>query len=332
MKKTITDFAEAVRTETVKKLGREYKVTIETKSKNNKVVYTGLHIRKKGMESEPLVYLDDYFRQYQNGNMTISEAAECVVSASRKKGPSVDMKQFLEYEKIKDSIVYRLVNTEMNRELLDDLPHIEYLDLSVVFCCLVMEKGKSHAFIWIHNVHLKLWDVTVEELYRTAAENTQRLEKPELMDMEEVLYDVLKEEGTSLNDSAGYKKEKSDRKYDAEYREEEPDENIDAAYPEKCSSTVPVYVLSNTERLEGAACMLYPDLLRRIADRMDSSYYIIPSSIHELLLIPTAGFTDRDEMKAMIREVNDTQVKPEERLSYSLYGYDKKENKIEILC
>ena len=65
---------------------------------------------------------------------------------------------------------------------------------------------------------------------------------------------------------------------------------------------------------------------------MKSSYYIIPSSIHELLLIPTARFTERDEIKAMICEVNDTQVKPEERLSYSLYGYNKKENEVEILC
>ncbi len=83
-----------------------------------------------------------------------------------------------------------------------------------------------------------------------------------------------------------------------------------------------MYVLTNTERLEGAACMLYTDLLRKIADAVKSSYYIIL----------TAGFTDRDEMKAIIREVNDTQLKPEEWLSYSLFGYDKEENKVEILC
>ena len=129
MERTITDFAEAVRTETIKKLGGEYQVTVETKNKNNKAVYTGLHISRKGMEAEPLVYLDDYFRQYQNGNMTVPEAAECVVRASRKKGPSVEIRQFLEYENVKDSIVYRLINTEMNRELLDDLPHMEFLDL-----------------------------------------------------------------------------------------------------------------------------------------------------------------------------------------------------------
>ena len=313
MERTITDFAEAVRTETIKKLGGEYQVTVETKNKNNKAVYTGLHISRKGMEAEPLVYLDDYFKQYQNGNMTVSEAVECVVRASRKKGPSVEIRQFLEYENVKDSIVYRLINTEMNRELLDDLPHMEFLDLSVVFCCLVMEEEDNPAFIWIHNIHMKLWDVTVEELYWAASENTQRLEKPELMNIEEILYDVLPEEGFSLNEN---------------YRsmEEKTAGNNDAA------STVPVYVLSSRKRLQGAACMLYPDLLRKIADRMDSSYYIIPSSIHELLLIPAAGFADRDELKAMICEINDTHVAPEERLSYSLYGYDRKENKVEILC
>ena len=313
MERTITDFAEAVRTETIKKLGGEYQVTVETKNKNNKAVYTGLHISRKGMEAEPLVYLDDYFRQHQNGNMTVPEAAECVVRAGRKKGPSVEIRQFLEYENVKDSIVYRLINTEMNREFLADLPHMEFLDLSVVFCCLVMEEEDNPAFIWIHNIHMKLWDVTVEELYRAASENTQRLEKPELMNIEEVLYDVLPEEGFSLNEN--------DRSM-----EEKTAGNNDAA------STVPVYVLSSRKRLQGAACMLYPDLLRRIADRMDSSYYIIPSSIHELLLIPAAGFAARDELKAMICEINDTHVAPEERLSYSLYGYDRKENKVEILC
>ena len=264
MERTITDFAEAVRTETIKKLGGEYQVTVETKNKNNKAVYTGLHISRKGMEAEPLVYLDDYFRQYQNGNMTVPEAAECVARASRKKGPSVEIRQFLEYENVKDSIVYRLINTEMNRELLDDLPHMEFLDLSVVFCCLVMEEEDNPAFIWIHNIHMKLWDVTVEELYWAASENTQRLEKPELMNIEEILYDVLPEEGFSLNEN--------DRSM-----EEKTAGNNDAA------STVPVYVLSSRKRLQGAACMLYPDLLRKIADRMDSSYYIIPSSIHGVL-------------------------------------------------
>ena len=78
--------------------------------------------------------------------------------------------------------------------------------------------------------------------------------------------------------------------------------------------------------------MLYPNLFRKLSDVMDSSYYIIPSSIHELLLIPSADYTDREEIKAMFRKVNDNQVRPEERLSYSLYGYDNKNSRIENLC
>ena len=245
-----------------------------------------------------------------NKPMTTEELFNKICNILKEKGRLPDI---LEYENVKDSIVYRLINTEMNRELLDDLPHMEFLDLSVVFCCLVMEEEDNPAFIWIHNIHMKLWDVTVEELYRAASENTQQLEKPEIMNIEEILYDVLPEEGFSLN--------KNDRSM-----EEEPAGNNNA------TATVPMYVLSSRKRLQGAACMLYPDLLRKIADRMDSSYYIIPSSIHELLLIPAAGFADRDELKAMICEINDTHVAPEERLSYSLYGYDRKENKVEILC
>ena len=76
--------------------------------------------------------------------------------SQQKKSSSVEIRQFLEYENVKDSIVYRLINTEMNRELLDDLPHMEFLDLSVVFCCLVMEEVDNSAFIWIHNIHMKL--------------------------------------------------------------------------------------------------------------------------------------------------------------------------------
>lgn len=328
----ITSFAEAVRTEIVKKLGTEYQVTVERKNKNNKVIYTGLHISKKGMKAEPLVYLDDYFEQYQKGNITLSETVEYVARASRGKSPAVDMTNFLEYEKIKDSIVYRLINTEMNREFLEDLPHLEFLDLSVVFRCLVTEEGRSQAFIWIHNVHMKLWDVTIEELYQTAAENTQRLEKPEIMEIEEVLNHVMKEEGSGLYDHDRFMEKQSDRNDYDSYTEEKRDRNDYAECTEKCSAALPVYVLSNRERLEGAACMLYPDLFRKLSDVMDSSYYIIPSSIHELLLIPSADFTNREEIKAVIREVNDNQVRPEERLSYSLYGYDKKNSRIEILC
>ena len=148
------------------------------------------------------------------------------------------------------------------------------------------------------NVHLRLWDVTKEDLYRAAEENTQKLMPYEIRSMAEVLREIMDD-----------------------YEEE----------MEQFSDSVPMYVLSNRNKVEGAACMLYPDLLRDFSDKEGSSFYIIPSSIHELLLLPVEDDSDSAEIKGMIKEVNDTQVSEEEILSYSLYYYDSKEGKITML-
>lgn len=77
--------------------------------------------------------------------------------------------------------------------------------------------------------------------------------------------------------------------------------------------------------------MLYPGLIRDLADKFGKSFYIIPSSVHEVLILPTEDTEECAEIKSMIREINDTQVSPEEILSYSLYYYDREEGKIIML-
>ena len=166
---------------------------------------------------------------------------------------------------------------------------------------MVAQEDIGTASILIHNVHLKLWDISVEKLYQAAKENTQQLQKYEIKSMSEVLCEITRAENPEEF---------------AEYREE------------AFSDNVPMYVLSNKRRVEGAACMLYPNLVRDFAEAVGSSFYIIPSSVHELLLLPTAHLEESGEIKNMIKEINDTQVSAEEILSYSLYLYDKEERKI----
>ena len=100
---------------------------------------------------------------------------------------------------------------------------------------------------YICNIHMKLWDVTIEELYQTAAENTQRLEKPEFMEIEKVLHNVMKEEGSGLYDHDRFMEKQSDRNDYDSYTEEKRDRNDYAECTEKCSAALPVYVLSNRE-------------------------------------------------------------------------------------
>lgn len=222
-----------------------------------------------------------------------------------RKKENVDMKYFLEYVNVKNNIVYKLINTERNRELLEDIPYIEFLDLSVVFQCLLSRNESHLETLLIHNVHTKLWDVTVADLYKAAKENTGRLLPYEIRDMEDVIDEILEAEGTE------------------EFKYE------DCMVEPKSNKLM--YVLSNQKRIEGAVCIMYPGLLRDFADKIGSSFYIIPASIHEVLLLPAENPEDRENLKDMVREINDTQMEAEEILSYSMYWFDKSKGKICIL-
>ncbi len=302
-----SSFTMFVREEVEKRTEDCYKVRLDDVRKNNGVVLRGLTVTQDDSNISPTIYLNSYYEKYIKGRATLVNVVNDVMDTYRrnKVNQSVDMCYFLNYESVKERVIYKLVNTEKNKELLEDVPHIEFLDLSIIFQCLVAQEDLGRASILIHNVHLKLWEVSVDTLYQAAKENTQRLQEYEIKGITEVLRDIMC----------------------AEEVENIADEDCISAF----SGSVPMYVLSNKNRVEGAACMLYPNLIRDFAESIQSSFYIIPSSIHELLLLPTEHLEESQEIKHMIREINDTQVSVEEVLSYSLYLYDKEEQRIRKL-
>ena len=290
----IESFAEDVKENVKKKLGKGYEVTVRKVKKNNGVVCTGLCVSEDRASLSPMIYIDSHYDSYKKGNTTPAHTADYVADACRKKRPMVDMRRFLNYEGVKNSIVYKLINTDKNRELLEDLPHLEFLDLSIVFQCLVEDGKNGTATILIHNAHAKLWGVSVGELHSVAVRNTPKLLGYEIKSMKQMLFETLQREA-------------SDK--EAEY-------------------DVPLYVLTNRHRTDGAVCILYPNLLKDFSEALGSNFYIIPSSVHEVLFLPADNTDKNAEIREMIREVNDTQLVPEEILSYSLYYYDRETDEI----
>lgn len=297
-------FTGLIDTEVGKRLGDGYKVKLDTVQKSNGIVLTGLTVIQDKNNISPTIYLNNYYERFTKGDVTLDGVVKDVIDTynRNKVGHAVDMRYFLNYESVKQKIVYKLVNTERNKELLEDVPHMEYMDLSIVFQCLISQEELGTASILIHNVHMKLWDVTVEELFQAAEENTQKLLPYVIKPMQEVLCEIIQSE--------------DDGEFDYEQCMEE------------LEGSVPMFVLGNQSRVDGAACMMYPHLIEDFANAVDSDLYIIPSSVHELLLLPTENDTGDAEIKCMIREINDTQVSAEEVLSYSLYYYDREEGKI----
>lgn len=293
-----TNFTTLVQREVEKRAGENYRVKLNDVMKNNGVVLRGITLMQDDSNISPTIYLNPYYDAYENGDTTLGTVIDEVIDTyeRNKINRSIDMKFFLNYETVKSRIIFKLINTEKNWELLRDVPYIPFHDLSIVFQCLVSEERFGNASILIHNVHLQLWKVNARELYECALENTPLLQGYELADMNTVL-----EEMKALG-------------------------GIDDEEIEDMQQEVPMYVLSNKSRINGASCILYKDILKDFAMVVDKDLYVLPSSIHEVILLPSDGTQESEQLKEMVREINQSQVEKEEVLSDSVYYYRRSDD------
>ena len=88
-----------------------------------------------------------------------------------------------------------------------------------------------------------------------------------------------------------------------------------------------MFVLTNDTKVNGAAAILNDDNRQEIAEKV-GDFYMLPSSIHETLIIPKDAGMEFKELEQMVQEVNQTQVAPGERLSDHVYEYDAKEHEL----
>lgn len=289
-------FCTYMKTALQQRIGKEGQVVTKNILKNNNVHLCGLIITQQGSNLSPNIYLDDYYRQYVRGR-SLEEIELDVLEVYRKNMPDfkLDISFFTEWENVKQRVVMKLVNYEQNRELLNDVPHYRFLDLAVVFQYLMEAFTAGSGTILIHHSHLKLWDVTAEDLYLTARENTPVLFPYDFRNMCDVMQELM----------AG--------------------EEAEAFMPPV--ELLPMYVLTNRCKLNGAAAMLYENLLKDLSDRIGRNLYILPSSVHEILLVPAMDVVSREELSEMVREVNETLL-PEEVLSDHVYYFSRKTGKL----
>ena len=200
------------------------------------------------------------------------------------------MEFFRHYEKVKDRVCFRLIGRSGNEEMLKEIPCIEFLDMAVCFYYAYQGKRLGDGSILIHHSHRKMWGVCAEDLFRQAQVNTPTLFPWECTTLDEVLKEIT---GDDLFDR-------------------EP----------SMSEQLPMKVLSNSQKVHGAASILYPGVLESLAVGEGCNLYIIPSSIHEVILLPDKEEVFADELKQMVFIVNSTQVAPEEVLTNNLYYYD----------
>ena len=294
-----TEFVCAVEKSMSMKMKEGVKVSSYTAVKNNGRERTGIIVETPGVNISPTIYLEEYYQCYQSGK-NLEEIVEDIRSfyESIRKEESRDYKKILSYEGVKDRIVFKLINTEKNREFLKTVPHTDILDLSVVFYALLEVSREGAAMMTICENHLRQWDIGRDVLWKAAEENVRRILPAELFTMRH-----------ALNEIVGSAEAGSD------------EENLlDGGDGERDR----MYVLTNRMRSYGAACIAYPYIPGMIGETLGSDYYILPSSVHEVMIVPACGGLDGEELEEMVREINVTQVAEEEVLSNHIYYYERR--------
>lgn len=294
---TYSDFKQSVVSFLCKNLGNHAKISIRPVLKNNHVQYDGLIILENGSNISPTIYLNYYYRLLQK-KTPLSEILSQILDTylANKPDTTIDTSFFTDYNNICPHIAYKLIHASLNEHLLNDIPHKKILDLAIVFYCLLSGSEHENATILIRNRHLALWGVEPEIIYSQALSNTPSLLPPTLHDMNSLLFN----------------------------RKDFNRADVPKAVPS-------MYILSNPQKLYGASAMLYPGVLEDFSATVNGSFYILPSSIHEVILLPESSKSVSGTLNKMVQEVNLSQVSPEEVLSDHAYYYSLEERSIKIL-
>ena len=190
-----------------------------------------------------------------------------------------------------DKIYCRLIGPERRKENLTSGPGEEFLDLGIVYDLRLQTPGEERLSMRITDYHLHKWNMTAEQVRTLAWENTLRDQKEDFCSLSR----ILSESGFSVpSDEDG------------------------------------LYVLTNTDRYYGAVCIAYPGILSRIAGELGGDYYVLPSSIHECLMIRCEEYLQADGLRKLVAGINDTELQPADILSYSVYRYLKSEDRLII--
>lgn len=311
------EFTEKIKEKVQMFMGAEYKVSVQKIEKINTKGLYGLVIWDQKQNMTPNIYLESFYEEYQDGKSmdVIANQIIDIYKTAKPKAPET-FAHIHRFDEIKDKIYFRVVNFEKNRAILQKIPHIPVLDLALVFSVLVQRDKNGIGNVNISNELLADWNVDVEDIYKIARKNVSRLFPPMVKTMTDIMKDIMTKE--MIQNGAD---EDIVQMLDLFLDDEDRGGNKEEV----------MYVASNTDGINGASWLFYENELKQFHQRIGGNIYILPSSTHEIILVPSKKELLKEDLKEMVKEVNDSQVPEEDVLSYNIYHYDKETERIAIL-
>lgn len=294
------EFVDALK-ESLYERGNEVDVKISTVEKMNQS-YEAITITPEGSSIGMNLNLEVFAEAFESG-VPFDEIVTQVthkVEDHLADMPTFDVAALTDYEQMKGSIAMEVVAADRNADLLAKVPHQEMEDMAVVYRFVVSSDETGRASMLVTNDLLDKMGVTPEQLHADALENAPELRPVVIKGMSEVMMDMMGEDAPEMFGI-----------------DEFPQDEM-------------MYVATVPDKISGAGVIAYQEFMDQAAEKLGGDFYILPSSIHEILLVKDDGSVDFKDLKAMVEEVNATQVAPEEKLTDSVYHYDSKEHIFEL--
>ncbi len=293
----IQEFTQEICTEIAKILNCE--VQYKEVEKLNGAKHYGLIILEPGSNIAPTLYLEPFYDMYlytEDWKDTVDRIIETYQADCFPK--QLDMDWYKDFEKVQGLVFHKLVNFEANKALLEDIPYTRYLDLAIIYYVRYENDEIGDGSILIHNSHLKMWGCTIQDIAGLAEKNTPQLYPLAVS----TIWDFLKESTDGMEELL-------------------PSEETPSL----------LHVMTNEKKVNGAATILYRDALKNFADTVHSDVVILPSSVHEILLISLKENDNFAELRGMVHEVNHGGLAREDFLSDNVYLYRRDTGSIEIV-
>ena len=297
------EFYEYVKDNVKEYLPESYKdaeITLQEVEKNNGLKLTGITIPNGNQRIVPTVYLDSLYQEYINGkdvDSCVGDVADMRIEAQGK-AEFLDMgvPDIFDYEKMKDKLQMRICDKEWNTDRLEDKAFTEHGDFAAYYAVNLEENREGISSIPVTVSLMNEWGVSVEQIQADAM-MADRNRGVVLMNMNEIIKSMIfgEEPENLLNE-----------KLDIETMRE------------------PMFCLTNAQKMNGASLLLQEDIRKQIGECLGSDYFVLPSSIHEVLILPDNGLFEVPELNAMVKEVNGTQVERQEQLSDKVQFCDGK--------
>lgn len=280
--------------------GIEANISITEVNKVNQS-YEAITATPEGSSIGVNINIESFYTSHKLGEEyeAVVDKAVDIIETGFRDQPAVDIDSLTDYSKMKNKLVMEVVSAETNADVLKTVPHVEMEDMAVVYRFVLNEDKEGRTTVLATNKLIESMGITPEQLHADAMVNAPVIKPAVIQGISEILSEMM---GMSKEDF------------------------MNMGYPTEPGKEH-MYIASVPDKIHGAGVIAYQDFMDEAAERLGGDFFILPSSLHEILLVPDDGAMSLEQLQETVREVNATQVSPEDKLTDNVYHYDS-QNKI----